>query len=342
MHCKFIRGGIVPYSFALDDRRLAFGVTDNEVGIWEVEPARECRRLGRTDTLWEAEFSPNAKLLASASTDGVRVWNVESNRLLAFLPGDTRSVSWAGGGRELIAGGGSGVLRWSLQLPGSWELHSASHEVISRASRGAGGLCPDGHTFIVAGPQEADVLVLDLGGLAPPRFLPGHPRVSGVSISPTGRWFATGTWKGEGVKIWSTETWQPIRELPASGSTTCRSSPDGAWLATGSAEEYCVWRTGDWERVIVFARHQAGDLPGAMAFAPDGRMLALLHERNRNVKLISVPGGRELATLDTGRPLCFSGDGGLLVTTGEDAHSLLVWDLRQIRQGLAVLGLDWE
>jgi WD40 repeat protein len=63
---------------------------------------------------------------------------------------------------------------------------------------------------------------------------------------------------------------------------------------------------------------------GYMAFSPDGRMLALLHGRNRNVKLIPVPGGRELATLDTGLPLCFSPDGDQLVTAGEDLRSLLV------------------
>ena len=338
-----IRGGLVPHSSALDDRRLAFTVTDHDVGIWEVEPARECRRLGRTDTLWEAGYSPRGDVLATASSDGVRVWNVEANRLLAFLPvNEIRSVSWAGGGRDLLAGGGSGVLRWSFGSPGSLELPPASHQVISQISREAGGLCPDGHTFIVAGAQKADVLVLDLDGLKQPRFLAGHPRASTVSISPTGRWFATGTWKGEGVKIWSTETWQPIRELPASASSGCRFSPDGAWLATGSTEEYCVWRTDDWERVIAIPRDQAGDLLGYMAFSPDGRMLALLHGRNRNVKLISVPGGRELATLDTGRPLCFSPDGGQLVTAGEDCRSLLVWDLRRIRQELGVLGLDWE
>jgi WD40 repeat protein len=81
---------------------------------------------------------------------------------------------------------------------------------------------------------------------------------------------------------------------------------------------------------------------GSMAFAPDGRILALLQGRHRIVKLISVPDGKELATLDTGMPLCFSPDGGQLVTAGEDHRSLLVWDLRLIRQELRAMKLDWE
>ncbi len=80
---------------------------------------------------------------------------------------------------------------------------------------------------------------------------------------------------------------------------------------------------------------------GRMAFAPDGRMLAVLRGRNSNLKLVSVPDGKELAALDTGFPLCFSPDGTQLVTAAADARSLLVWDLRLIRQGLRAMNLDW-
>jgi WD40 repeat protein len=79
-----------------------------------------------------------------------------------------------------------------------------------------------------------------------------------------------------------------------------------------------------------------------MAFSPDGRILAVLHGRNTGVKLISVADGQELATLKAGRPLCFSPDSSLLATAAEDLTSLLLWDLRLIRERLARMNLDWD
>jgi WD40 repeat protein len=144
------------------------------------------------------------------------------------------------------------------------------------------------------------------------------------------------------VKVWSTETWQPVEELAVNGSARCLFSPDGRWLVTGSPVEYCFWEVGSWNPGLKMPRDHAGDMYGALALSPNGRMAALLHGRNRGVKLISIPDGRELAALDTGEPLCFSEDGGQLATTGEDHRTLLVWDLRLIRNGLRVLKLDWD
>jgi hypothetical protein len=163
-----------------------------------------------------------------------------------------------------------------------------------------------------------------------------------VSFSPDGKWFATGTWKGTGVKVWSTQTWQPIQELPVDGNAICVFSPDGQWLVTSSGKECRLWKVPSWEAELVMSRDRAGDLPGMMAFSPDGRTLAYLHGRLSGVRLVSVPEGRELATLDTGSPLCFSPDGHQLATMEDNQRVPLVWDLRLIRQRLAAMKLDWD
>jgi eukaryotic-like serine/threonine-protein kinase len=83
-----------------------------------------------------------------------------------------------------------------------------------------------------------------------------------------------------------------------------------------------------------------------MAFAPDGRILALVPSFPL-VRLIDPARGLELATLEAPDvqerivTLSFSPDSGSLVAASL-SRRLHVWDLRALRRELAVLGLDWE
>jgi len=81
-----------------------------------------------------------------------------------------------------------------------------------------------------------------------------------------------------------------------------------------------------------------------MAFAPDGRTLALTVAQS--VRLVDPLSGREFATLavENSREitsLCFSRGGRWLAAAG-GSDLLRVWDLLALRRHLAHMGLDWE
>jgi len=64
----------------------------------------------------EGNISPDGRLLAVGMGDGARIWDLHSNREVAFLPtGRTPSPIFTPNGNELITSGESGLQRWPLK-----------------------------------------------------------------------------------------------------------------------------------------------------------------------------------------------------------------------------------
>jgi hypothetical protein len=122
-------------------------------------------------------------------------------------------------------------------------------------------------------------------------------------------------------------------------------SPDGHTLVTGTALEYRLWDTRSWQPRHVLPREATADVPGEVAFAPDGTVLAVTPSPML-VQLIDPGTGRGLATLQPParhdvRHLRFSPDGAVLAVACANGEVQL-WDLRFIRSRLAARGLDWD
>lgn len=337
-------GGWVAIALGADDR-LGIGVGQREAAVWQVEPARECRRLGRTGAIGGAQFSPDGRLLAVAASDGVWIWLPQENQLLEHLdlPG-CKSVFFLADGSGLVATGADCTQVWPMEYDEPRrQLRVGPARLLAKPALVDCCLGSGGRTLVAVRRGDPDIAVLELPalGAAPPGKMTAPPLAGGISASPDGKWFGTGNWKGTNVVVWDAPTRRPLRELVVKGSALCHFSPDGHWLATASDEEYRLWSVDNWMPGLTIRRDPPSALFGRMVFSPDSRVLVLLQARGGEVKFVAIPSGVELATLETGQPLCFSGDGRLLATAGEDLHSVFLWDLNLIRQRLASLNLDW-
>jgi WD40 repeat protein len=165
-----------------------------------------------------------------------------------------------------------------------------------------------------------------------------------ISISPNGRFVATGTWQGAGVRVWDIETGRLAKELPEPSHSSVLFSPDGRWLLTAGLE-YHLYETATWRPGPTISLESKNFLVGVMAFSPDSQLLAIAYGR-RAIRLLEAKTARPLADLEAPAlslisGLSFSGAGRELVAS-DGLGQIHVWNLPLIRERLAPLKLDWD
>jgi serine/threonine protein kinase/WD40 repeat protein/tetratricopeptide (TPR) repeat protein len=368
--------------FSRDESRMAiFGsgtisVWDVAAGTERrtLHPAMLGNRSERrfTTNVHSADISPDGQLLATCDADGIRLWEPDTGRELASLKtGECNTVLFHPDGHRLISSTRSGFYRWPIrrdpdsgvdaicvgppellwEVDGWFPLESAPWWITA-------AWLPDHRTLALIDNLGARVLLVDSSRRHPawshaPALDAGvNRRMTTVSVSPDGRWLAAGGWREAGIYVWDLQgrrLERILRPKDAVGWTEffCGFSPDGRWLVSSTypdaGKPYChFWRVGTWDLDRQLDVFPAWHPP---AFTSDGRLTALRIASDQ-VLLAEVATGRELARLttvpgDTPKPLVFSPDGTKLVAN-TDQRTVIVWDLRQIRDQLVPMGLDWD
>jgi WD40 repeat protein len=344
--------------FSADDDLL-----ENHGRLWQVADGGECRILNPIEEggdaaasdrmpTWNAQFSPDGRLLATAPERSVILWDAAKGNELVRLPATPvrGGIHFLNDG-SLCTADQSGLLRWSIRLRDGTDgtlqvgpprtlltlpLVPARQHATSR----------DGRWLAVAESQGNRALLLDPEHPANVRPLPGQLNCHYAAVSPDGRWAATASWAFDPpvpIKIWDTATAACVHQITEGSYATVTFTPDGRWLVAGGQTAYQFWEVGTWRRGRRFTR--TSNLPGPAAFSPDGRLMAMVPS-NFVVRLVGPETGDEIATLTPPNPglvsaLCFSGDGSRLAVATEN-NPVFVWDLRAIRRGLREMELDWD
>lgn len=287
-----------------------------------------------------ASWMKDGTALATAGEDGVRFWNRDGELIGRIELKGSRSILWTAD--ALILSGAGGLLRWPIM-----KHADATHRRIELGA--VEKIDPrDGWQWAsvsrddrwLAATLGSKVCLFDLKSKTPTQEFGAQPNSSFVSISPDGNWIATGTWQGQGVRVWSLPGGQ-ITDLPVNGSANVGFNLDGRLLVTGNGTEYAFWKIGTWERAHTVPT-SLGDFYGAMAFSPRGTAIAIESERNRAL-IIAAPTFREMTSpdFDRQRPLVFSPPHGTLLVNADARQHLVIWDVALLRRQLKALSLDW-
>jgi WD40 repeat protein len=184
-------------AFSPDGGILASGGSsediEDSVKLWDIESGKEIRTLNSIDQSFGLDFSPNGRILASASNKQIMLWDVASGTEIRILKGGTwtASVAFSPDGRILAIGdfNPNNLTLWDIDREESLHtLNGGSPIAFSPdGSMLASGKPSGGHFF----DQWGGFSLWDMTKYTEicPWFF-GEKTVHGITFSPDGRTLA--------------------------------------------------------------------------------------------------------------------------------------------------------
>ncbi|MBX6389589.1 MAG: Hsp70 family protein [Frankia sp.] len=291
-----------------------------------VEVTLRATLTGHERDVTSCAFSPDGRLLATTSKDGIQLWDVSTGRAADELPAPGRknsvpnSCTFSPDGQLLAVTASDKTTR-------VWNVRTGEETMVFSGHKGPVYGCafsPDGHLLATTSTDRT----VKLWGVSTGKAiatLSGHRgSVYGCAFSPDGRLLVTAG--AESILLWDVNLGETIMTL--AGHTNfangCAFSPDGLLLATTSNDGTRVTDVPTGTTTMTL-----GGSAQSCAFSPDGQLLATA-STDDVARLWDVRTGAEVATLSghsgTVMSCAFAPYGLLLATTSTDTTARL-WEI---------------